>query len=343
LAAFREGARNGTIDASKSGKRQMQAKILETMMSIDRPRALKAMCAWATFMEQGAGRQHHLQFRTLEEYLPYRCKDVGHMYVSLPSKFSADFTYSSRFWHALVTFGCALTIPEHELSQCEKLVLPAVVAASLTNDLFSYDKEYEAAKAAGLSNVVNALWVLMQEHNISLEVAKERCRSRIRTEVGKYSKILAEVASREDLSCDTKKYLELMQYSVSGNVVWSLQCPRYHIDMEYNDRQLLRAEHGVDKYPTTYQPMKQKKRTRSESATRHEDKLMASSGKKARTMMEPNLSDEGLGRSVSPSDTPSSISGTTHGKGDWAIQHLARCDELPKLTTEVSCYYCMTR
>jgi hypothetical protein len=79
LDAFREGARNGQIDALNSGKRKMQAKILNTMTSLDRPRALAAMRAWAAFVEHGAGRQHHQQFQTLEEYLPYRTRDVGHM------------------------------------------------------------------------------------------------------------------------------------------------------------------------------------------------------------------------------------------------------------------------
>jgi hypothetical protein len=79
LDALHEGARNGKIDALNSGKRAMQAKILNTMMSLDRPRALAAMRAWAAFVEHGAGRQHHQRFQTLEEYLPYRTKDVGHM------------------------------------------------------------------------------------------------------------------------------------------------------------------------------------------------------------------------------------------------------------------------
>lgn len=79
LEAFREGAQNGKIDNLTSGKRQMQAKILSTMISIDRERAMSAMRAWATFIEHGAGRQHHTHFRTLDEYLPYRSMDVGHM------------------------------------------------------------------------------------------------------------------------------------------------------------------------------------------------------------------------------------------------------------------------
>jgi hypothetical protein len=64
----------------KSGKRQMQANILNTMMSIDRPRAFIAIGAWAKFLEQGTGRQPPGQFQTLEEYLPYRAKDIGHEY-----------------------------------------------------------------------------------------------------------------------------------------------------------------------------------------------------------------------------------------------------------------------
>ncbi|KAI0846488.1 putative geranylgeranyl diphosphate synthase [Daldinia vernicosa] len=234
LDAIREGERNGTIDALKSGKRQMQAKILNTMIAIDRPRALAAMRSWAKFMEQGAGRQHHLRFQTLEEYLPYRSKNIGHM-----------------FWHALVTFGCAITIAEEEMSICAELMLPAVITASLTNDLFSYEKEYEAAQAAGLPNVVNALWILMDEHHISLEDAKAKCRMRIKEEAAKYARIVRETMSRHDLSSDVKRYIELMQYTVSGNVVWSRQCPRYHKDMQYNERQILREKDGVAKHPTT--------------------------------------------------------------------------------------------
>lgn len=128
---------------------------------------------------------------------------------------------------------------------CGELVMPAVIAASLTNDLFSYEKEQKAAEEAGLSHVVNGLWVLMQEHKITLEEAKQLCRTRIKEEVSKYVQIIEETNARTDLSDDAKKYVELVQYSVSGNVVWSLQCPRYHSEKDFNERQKLRASHGV--------------------------------------------------------------------------------------------------
>jgi hypothetical protein len=79
IDAFREGAQTGNIDSQKSGKRQIQAKILSTMISIDRPRALAAMHAWAAYLEQGCGRQNNRRFQTLDEYLPYRIRDIGSM------------------------------------------------------------------------------------------------------------------------------------------------------------------------------------------------------------------------------------------------------------------------
>ena len=122
-----------------------------------------------------------------------------------------------RFWHALVTFGCAISIPEKEEEICKKLMLPAVIAASLTNDLFSYEKEFEAAQSTGSLSITNALWVLMNEHSITLEAAKLLCRARIKEEVAKYVQILQTLIHRNDLCSDSKRYIELMQYSVSGN------------------------------------------------------------------------------------------------------------------------------
>ena len=79
LDAFREGARTGSIKGGKGGKKHIQSKILLEMLAIDRERALTTMEAWATFVELAAGRSHHKEFASLEEYLPYRIIDVGEM------------------------------------------------------------------------------------------------------------------------------------------------------------------------------------------------------------------------------------------------------------------------
>ncbi|KAK2767552.1 hypothetical protein FQN54_003710 [Arachnomyces sp. PD_36] len=235
MHAFREGATSGNIETTKTGKRMMQAGILKEMMAIDRERAMVSMKSWATFVETASGRQHHTHYSTLAEYIPYRSVDVGHM-----------------FWHGLVTFGCGLTIPDEEEAISKELMTPALIAASLTNDLFSYEKEYEDAMKAGHPDVVNAIWVMMGEHGISTEEAKLLCRKLIKEEIKKFVRTVEEVKVRTDISADLRKYVEVMQYSLSGNVVWSLQCPRYHKTARYNDLQNLRAKHGVKTYPAQW-------------------------------------------------------------------------------------------
>jgi hypothetical protein len=142
-----------------------------------------------------------------------------------------------------------ITIPEKEADICAKLMRPAWVAAGLTNDLFSWEKEYAAAIRNGHPDVANAIWVLMGEHSITAEEAKLLCREKIKVAVAEYLKIIEESRNNTNLSLDLRRYIEAMQYSLSGNVVWSLQCPRYHPEKNYNQLQLLRMEHGLAAYP----------------------------------------------------------------------------------------------
>ena len=53
-----------------------------------------------------------------------------------------------------------------------------------------------------------------------------------------YRKIVKDTNDRDDVSVDLKRYLEALLYSLSGNLVWSLECPRYHRWASYNERQL---------------------------------------------------------------------------------------------------------
>ena len=135
-------------------------------------------------------------------------------------------------------------------------MIPTWIAASLTNDLFSFQKEYNDAKKVGQPYVVNAVWVLMQEKGVPEEEAKLECRKRIKEEIKKAIKN-AELVKEMEVSEDLKKYLELLLYSLSGNVVWSLQCPRYHKNIPYNELQLQRAKHGIAKFPARWPPMDQ--------------------------------------------------------------------------------------
>jgi ophiobolin F synthase len=126
--------------------------------------------------------------------------------------------------------------------------MPALVTASLVNDLFSFEKERND------TNVQNAVLVVMREHGCSEEDVREICQERIRVENAKYVRVVRDTRTRTDLSDDVKRYIEVMQYTLSGNVAWSSQCPRYNAGAKWNELQLLRAEHGVEKYPARWPP-----------------------------------------------------------------------------------------
>lgn len=123
-----------------------------------------------------------------------------------------------------------------------------MIAASLVNDLFSFEKEKNDA------NCQNAVYIVMKEHGCGEEEGRERIRQRIRIETANYVQIVKDTKLRTDISEEVKRYVDVMQYTLSGNVVWSAQCPRYNLKAQWNELQVLRAKHGVAKYPATWPP-----------------------------------------------------------------------------------------
>lgn len=123
-----------------------------------------------------------------------------------------------------------------------------MITASLTNNLFSFEKERDDV------NIQNAILVVMREHGCSEAESREILKDRIRVEVANYVRVVKETRTRTDLSDDVKRYIEIMQYTLSGNGAWSTQCPRYNAGARWNELLLLRAKHGVEKYPATWPP-----------------------------------------------------------------------------------------
>ncbi|KAL2817761.1 isoprenoid synthase domain-containing protein [Aspergillus cavernicola] len=229
-AAFEEAARTGSIEQSASGKRAIQAHIANEMMSLNKEHAIATLKAWAQFAELGSGRQHETHFKTEQEYIKYRMIDIGTM-----------------FWYGMVTFGMGISIPEEELDMCHELANTAYLNLGLTNDLYSWQKEYETATAMGRDYVANIIGVLMEEHKISEDEAKERCREKVKVTVVDFRKTVEDTKARDDVSLETKRYLEGLLYSLSGNLVWSIDCPRYHSWASYNERQLEWMKNGIPK------------------------------------------------------------------------------------------------
>ncbi|KAK6828344.1 hypothetical protein PG987_011685 [Apiospora arundinis] len=204
----------------KAGKKRIQSLIFSEMLSIDPECAKTTMKAWARFIEVGSAREHDMRFKSMAEYIPYRIRDVGEMY-----------------WYGVVTFGMGLRIPDHEAEQCQALVAPAWIAVGLQDDLLSWPKEVAAARAQGKDHVINSIWVLMQEHRIGVFEAMQICRGLIKGYVAEYLEIVETHKDNEVLSGDLRRYLVAIKYSISGHLVWSLNCPRYNPEVTFNKKQ----------------------------------------------------------------------------------------------------------
>lgn len=127
-----------------------------------------------------------------------------------------------------MTFGLALTIPEDEYELCHELAKPGYIAMALANDLYSWDKERAAAKEAGQDHVFNAIWVIMKESSVSEIEAKHICRLQIQEYITQYAQIVENTMSDSTISEDLREYIQAVRLSYSGNLVWSIYCPRYH-------------------------------------------------------------------------------------------------------------------
>lgn len=158
-----------------------------------------------------------------------------------------------------------LTISSVEQDRLHELCLSCFAHLTLVNDLYSYEKEYEAALAKGDPEWLNALNVIMQEHSINLDQAKIICRQRIKKAAAKFSAIVRSAPTDATLSVDVRRYLEALQYGMVGNLAWSMTCPRYHKTANYTVEQLKLMRDGAGKSKDNTQSSKPKRKADNEN------------------------------------------------------------------------------
>lgn len=132
-----------------------------------------------------------------------------------------------RIWFGTLTFGMGLTIPDEEYQVCMELARPGYVALGLTNDLYSWEKEHQAAERQGQDYVFNAIWVIMRERGVQEEEAKTICAEVVKTYIDEYCGIVERTKNNPALSKEVRAYVEAVLFSIVGNLVWSIYCPRY--------------------------------------------------------------------------------------------------------------------
>jgi hypothetical protein len=129
-----------------------------------------------------------------------------------------------------------ITLTKDEDAQLASVRKPCFAALGLANDYFSFDREYaDFEQANGSGTFTNSVWLHMQWHSVGSAAAKEMTKqATIRYEqeflekCAEYRRVNAPLAEHVD------RYLDALACQVSGNVVWSLNCPRYHQEYRYD-------------------------------------------------------------------------------------------------------------
>lgn len=139
------------------------------------------------------------------------------------------------FVEAVMLFGMGLSLTREEDTELATVLKPCFAALALANDYFSFDKEWKEAQEPGAPRPLNAVWLNMQRNGVDIPIAKKLVRdaaNRYETSFLKrcdnFRSTHAPISEKLDL------YLRGMAYQLSGNVVWSLNCPRYHPEFRYD-------------------------------------------------------------------------------------------------------------
>ncbi|KAL2021599.1 hypothetical protein VTK56DRAFT_6952 [Thermocarpiscus australiensis] len=214
--AFTLGEQESTRSNVKSGRKQIQAKMMLQLTATDRKCAERVMDVWTTMLSTTL-KDKARNFKDLEDYLDFRIIDTGALFVE-----------------SLMLFGMEMTLTKDEDAMLAGIVRPCYASLALTNDYFSFDIEYLEAQQPGGSRPVNAVWLFMQWYGVNVSVAKRL----VRTAANRYERDFLDRCEQfrsENPGLEKlHTYLRALSYQVSGNVVWSLNCPRYNPAFRYD-------------------------------------------------------------------------------------------------------------
>lgn len=80
-----------------------------------------------------------------------------------------------------------------------------------------FDEEMDLCKRLSRQFGSNAIWVIMQEHPITIKEAKKLCKLKIEKHVAFYVRDAREAQINLNYSAELRRYLKTLHYIISGN------------------------------------------------------------------------------------------------------------------------------
>lgn len=134
------------------------------------------------------------------------------------------------FWDGVIIFGMALTISDGEMRLVKKIAEHAYATLILSNDYFSWQKEYnDFCRHRSSGSMANAIWVIMNEYSVDVDEAKSMCIEKIKASCQTFCEKKKQLSAKFylKLSEDLFKYLRALETLITGHAVWSQHTKRY--------------------------------------------------------------------------------------------------------------------
>lgn len=128
----------------------------------------------------------------------------------------------------MLRWGTGIYLTPEEDRIADPISYVAYAALTLTNDLFSWDKEYKAhIESQGSVPLVNAVHTVMVSHGLDQQAAKAMIRDELRAHELRFCQMRDEYKAGPNASSSVVDWFRLLEDTMAGNFIWSVRVPRY--------------------------------------------------------------------------------------------------------------------
>ncbi|EJT79122.1 hypothetical protein GGTG_04211 [Gaeumannomyces tritici R3-111a-1] len=188
------------------------AKCMLEALDLDRARALRMLDSyrekWLDVMES----RDPQKIQTLDDYLVFRNLNGG----------------MRPFWH-MVQYGMAIDVSDAEEELIRPVFRAAEAALVLTNDYWSWEREWAAAQQSKCGRIVNAVELFMRTRGLAMADARATVREHIIAFEREYAaRREAFYATNRTVPDHLRAYVDVCGLIIAGNHYWCANCPRHH-------------------------------------------------------------------------------------------------------------------
>ncbi|KAL4891304.1 isoprenoid synthase domain-containing protein [Aspergillus ambiguus] len=216
----------------ESRNKQVIAKTMCKLIELDSKRGIEFIQQWENWKQSE---------KDYVEHEAQKC-DTLDRFLTL-----CYYMRGCQWANGMARFAYKLTLTGEEEQLVTPLTQLIMNVLTLHNDYFSWDKENEFYNSSEEKlPMSNAVTLYMKWYSMSVEDAKDAIRAVAVQKEQEYLQKKEKFLGEQPVSPAIMRWLNIMEHMVSGNLLWSLTCPRYHRkpNNQYVDYYELRCRQG---------------------------------------------------------------------------------------------------